>query len=239
MVTKITDSSEYNAIIQDADWMEIQRASNGASYKVSPNKKVGLRAGVQMIDPTSSVGVFSLPGVLTNDIHTTFSIASVSYVYLTRFVVHSSITITDALLVVTTLKAASVVRLGVYSADEYWNTVDLIADLGTVDSTTTGRKVLTGLSLVLNPGPYFTACASSVAAVICTSQAVSPFTMTGASSPASVSSANVYAAHHRSGTLTTPALSGLPLGSGVGAVTGTIGPSVGEDSPVFFRWTEN
>lgn len=48
----------------------------------------------------------------------------------------------------------SVIRFGVYSCDSSGVPSTLVSDLGTVATTTTGRKTISGLSITLTPGFY-------------------------------------------------------------------------------------
>ena len=56
--------------------------------------------------------------------------------------------------VVTAGSSGSIMRFGVYNVNDYGTPTTLVADFGTVDTTTTGQKVITGLNLTLNPGLY-------------------------------------------------------------------------------------
>ena len=50
--------------------------------------------------------------------------------------------------------AGSVMRFGVYNVNASGTPTTLVRDFGTVDTTTTGQKVITGLNLTLTPGLY-------------------------------------------------------------------------------------
>lgn len=78
------------------------------------------------------------------------------FVTFTPLIVDVAHTFTAIGVEVAAVAAGSVIRLGVY-ADNVGQPGDLILDAGTVDSTTTGIKSITGLTLTLNPGVYWLA----------------------------------------------------------------------------------
>ncbi len=72
-------------------------------------------------------------------------------------VVFRDITITDACLIVETAQANSNVRLGIYNANQSTGkATTLVSDLGLVDTSVLGRREITGLSVALTPGLYWT-----------------------------------------------------------------------------------
>lgn len=68
------------------------------------------------------------------------------------FVVLSTVTITAVALKV--ISAGDTVLIGVYEADNDWQPTNLVADLGSIDISTTGFKELIDLNIVLTPGVY-------------------------------------------------------------------------------------
>lgn len=52
-------------------------------------------------------------------------------------------------------QANSTIRTGIYQANSYWEPGSLLADFGTVDSSSTGNKDITGLTQTLIPGRYW------------------------------------------------------------------------------------
>jgi hypothetical protein len=77
-------------------------------------------------------------------------------VYSPLWITHD-LTITQIGLRVITGAAGSLYRLGVYSADADGNPDALLLDAGTLDASTAGHKGISGLSLALTAGEYWTA----------------------------------------------------------------------------------
>lgn len=81
--------------------------------------------------------------------HSAFIISEISTLTAVRIVVEA------------TAQAGSTIRMGIYNANSYWEAGTLLADFGTVDSSTTGNKEITGLNQVLLPGRYYAALEGS------------------------------------------------------------------------------
>lgn len=244
MATRITDYPEYAAPLHDADWMEMCRGSTGASYKVSPNKAIGLRSGQQAPNPMNSSPNTVQPGgnwggqnTATNFVHTTVDMI----LFAGMLVVRTPITITQATVYVApTAQAGSVTRFGIHSAYPDWSLKALVVDFGTIDSSTTGRKNVTGLSLLLPPGQYWTSSAASATSVALVAHAASPFSLAG---PLVRDTANITSntCHPTmfSQSVTAPAVNGFPaVASSVLSVIGS-GSIPGVFQQVFFQWTES
>ncbi len=75
--------------------------------------------------------------------------------YMTPLIAVATTTIATAELRVTTASTASkTARIAIYNADSNWQPGDLVSDLGTVATDSTGRKTITGLSVALPAGYY-------------------------------------------------------------------------------------
>jgi lysophospholipase L1-like esterase len=113
---------------------------------------------------------------------------------------------------VTTLAAASTINLGLYGSNEYDQPYGLIADYGTVDSTTTGFKTIT-ISALLTPGWYWLAALplGGAPAVRCNNVS-HPLVTTGAAS-----TANALNSYVKTGLSALPSVwESSPTASGVG-----------------------
>ena len=95
-------------------------------------------------------------------------VLTANLVYYTPFVVFDPITLTSIAAEVTTLFAASNIRLGIYATTNAGQpTGAAVYDSGSLSSATTGVKSVTGLTTALAPGRYVTAivCDSATVAV--------------------------------------------------------------------------
>lgn len=78
------------------------------------------------------------------------------YRYFQPFLISEISTLTAVRIMIGgTGQAGSTARAGIYNANSYWEPGALLADFGTVDSSTTGNKDITGLSQLLLPGRYW------------------------------------------------------------------------------------
>lgn len=84
-----------------------------------------------------------------------------NFLYKVPIFINTETTITEIAISVSTAAASSHIRLGlrrfVPSTGEF---TTLVSDCGVIDSSTTGLKSITGLSLTLSPGLYFAECVS-------------------------------------------------------------------------------
>jgi len=243
MVVRIPEYPEYISSAGDEDCVEIQRVLNGASYKISPSS-VGLRGGVALPNLTGAAGANGVPGGTWGGGiggATSQILNSTGSMYLCgAFFLRAPITITGLACVVLTPQAASAARIGIYSANSDWSLNALVADFGTVDSSTSGRKEITGLSTVLQSGQYYTSFAVSVANVSLQLTVSTPFTISGTASIISptFTTASMHTGTWRQ-TATTPAASGFAAPSSSVLIAQTTGTRLGTDVMALFQWTEN
>jgi hypothetical protein len=149
------------AELVNEDMVEMQQASTGREFKIAPTKQIGMRR--ECASPNLPNNIFAagmLGAYPSSSTSISFSLSSVDKIYVGPFVVYRPVIITEIYLVVTTTAAATV-RAGVYNAQSNWRVGTLVADWGTLDVSTTGRKSLTGLSTTLNPGNYYSGTATS------------------------------------------------------------------------------
>jgi hypothetical protein len=71
------------------------------------------------------------------------------------FAVTTPVTITAASIRVTLSAVGGELRTGIYTCDSTGLPVNLVVDFGVFDASSTGKKELTGLSTLLQPGFYF------------------------------------------------------------------------------------
>jgi hypothetical protein len=135
--------SKTSAADYDTEWAT---ASAGSSLPVQP-----------LLTTQSNVHS-GLPGVHIYSAQlTAYSMGAADRITYAFFAVTSQVTITNALLRVTTSgTAAARLRVGIYNSSSAAVPTSLVADLGEVVASTTGRKAVTGLSTTLQPGYYFT-----------------------------------------------------------------------------------
>jgi hypothetical protein len=74
------------------------------------------------------------------------------------FAFAGAVTLTEVRVNVTTAIASSVIRIGIYSSDSFGLPGTLLADFGTVDSSTTGEKTIASLSQALAAGTGYHLC---------------------------------------------------------------------------------
>jgi hypothetical protein len=155
-----------------------------------------------------------------------------------KFRTAAPIVINSMMVYVSTAQAASVLRVGIHSANDDWSLKALVTDFGTFDSSTTGRKELTGLSLSLPPGMYYSSLAASVANVAVLSPGTNPFSPEGAIvNGTAIAAASLYFMH-LSQTATTPAISGFPAVSASAMAQVQQDANYWNEGGVFYQWTE-
>ena len=112
--------------------------------------------------PKSATSYWGIPGVWSGAAYATKTLAA-NILYYQPFIVSgtSAITVSAVGLNVSTLAAATSIRIGIYAADNNLQPTTLMVDAGTVSSATTGWKTVTGLSTSLTPGPYLFAYVSN------------------------------------------------------------------------------
>ena len=100
---------------------------------------------------TGSTVYPTLPGVAMTGSTTRAMVASRAYYQFIQ--VLSPIVLSEIVCEVTTSVAATVIRMGIDTADLNWQSVARIVDAGTIDSSTTGVKAA-AISITLAPGNY-------------------------------------------------------------------------------------
>lgn len=104
---------------------------------------------------TSGVPFSGVPGAAIFGTASNIGLNADNIYYSGLAVTGNDITITDAVIRVTTAAAAGKnVRLAIYNADADWQPGSLVSDIGAVLVDTTGRKAASGLSITLTPGFY-------------------------------------------------------------------------------------
>jgi hypothetical protein len=85
-------------------------------------------------------------------------------VYYQPFTIDTQITITDQAVHCNVAgTAGALCRVIIASADSEWQPIDLLHEFATLDTTSTGTKVNTGLSVSLSPGRYLVGWRTEVA----------------------------------------------------------------------------
>jgi hypothetical protein len=234
---RITDLPEYTGDLDPNDFFEYIDVSDttdnaaGSSRKIKSGR-VGLTFKMVVPAPTGVVAP-TLPGVcLTAGSATAAVTSSTSLIGLSPIVLHRRITITEAVVVLTTSSGSSVVRIGLYSATGAFVPGSLLVDWGTVSSASTGRKTL-AVSTTVEPGNYLVAVAAN-ATVQAIHQRVHALTLAGVFLRPDFTTASTMWPSTYTVTATSPA-NGLP--STLEAVSTTSSGSPGYLCPVFFSWT--
>jgi hypothetical protein len=110
----------------------------------------------------ASMVSYSLPGVALAGCSTHTVVAN--RLYYEPIFTDRQITL-DRLAIGVTTAAAGQARLGIYSADTFWQPTALILDAGEVDTGTTGYKEIT-INLTLTPGLYLLAFVANATPVL-------------------------------------------------------------------------
>ena len=103
-------------------------------------------------------------GIVSGDGNQEHTNATLSRLWASSFIVPRGVKIDRLAVNVTTLQAASLVRMGLYESQADGTPGALIVDGGTVDSSTTGAKTVT-VDVTLKPGLYWCAWEYDVASV--------------------------------------------------------------------------
>jgi len=117
-----------------------------------------------MITPARSGRYLSAPSPISQTSNGSLALNSLRYmpVYFDR-----ASTVTELGIYIPTGVGSSTVRLGLYADNDGQPTGSPLVDAGTIDSSTTGYKSITGLSVSVNPGRYWIAAVSQgVAATV-------------------------------------------------------------------------
>lgn len=157
-----SDDATYLVYVNDGNsnqWVEVGGG-------VGPQGATG--TNVFSIHPIASTGgtanpLWSVPGIVTRGAATQ-SIFNGTQNYF-PCIFSSNTTVRGAQVYVSTASNATAdMRIGLYTANEYWQPVNLVSDFGTVAIGTTGTKTITGLSVAVTAGPHLLTCISSGAA---------------------------------------------------------------------------
>lgn len=90
---------------------------------------------------------------------------SPNVVYYQPFTIDQTVTITDQAINVNVAgTAGALCRVFIASSDSEWQPIGLVHEFATLDTTSTGTKVNTGLNLQLSPGRYLVGFRAEVAA---------------------------------------------------------------------------
>lgn len=141
------------------DWYEMVDVSDTADHASGTSKKI--RAGrVGWVFPDAQpaqLGTLhqNYYGQLGVNASATLQMVT-DRIILQPFVVHKQIVITELGIMVSGTPGASNVRLGIYNTNRQWASgLGLLVNANSVDTGSTGKKTLTGLSINMAPGPYF------------------------------------------------------------------------------------
>jgi hypothetical protein len=237
---RISDLVEHTASFIDADMMEMVDTSNTTDHATGSSFKVSVRR-LGLITPSSpspaplGSPIPNLLGVIATSASVTAIIAS-ERIYMAPMSIRRPVTITSVGVCVSTLVNPSIVRIGVYNATDDFQPGSLVADFGTVDSSTTGRKFIASLSQALPVGNYFMASCSN-AGVSFVMNKTMPHHVGGLHlNYTGFTTSAYYSQFYRVGE-TSPS-SGLPSSLG-GVLTGAgTSTSPGINCPVLTQWTE-
>jgi hypothetical protein len=234
---RIPDLTEYTGLIAYDDVFEMVDTSDttddasGSSFRVEA-QRIGLVLpnSTPEVDGTVSptiLGAIVTAGALTLGLGT-------DRIHIAPLTVVRPVTITSATVIVTSGVGSSTIRIGIYSATADFVVNSLVADFGTVDSSTTGRKTIGSLSQVLPVGHYFTAvCSNSTPSVV--TDRCTPITQCGSMQGPTVTGISQYISSlYR---LETSAASALPSSFGDFPVVSAFASSCGLGNAVLLEWS--
>lgn len=158
MTKRISELPEYAAIPAAADLFEMYNESSDLHERVQAKDMLFPAHGASVMDPDTSVGHLGIPGAYSLGVATfTFSVGD--QVYLFPLIVARPIRITEVHCICTSGASGANVRAGLYNADFDFEALGLEGDFGTMSLGTTGHKSITGMTVDLDPGFYYSAAA--------------------------------------------------------------------------------
>lgn len=238
---RITDLAEYTGDLELDDYFEYVDTSDttdnaaGSSRKIR-NGRVGLY-GKTVVPAPTGVKAPTMPGVVSSGAASQAVISTnVDFANVCPIVMHRKLLLTEVSIVVTTAGGGgTVVRVGLYAANEAFVAGSRIVDWGTLAATSTGRKAL-AISTSVDVGNYLVVTAINSTSAQLVQQRVNAMTLAGTfvgvgfvgSSTVGVS---YYASYNGNA-----AVNGLPATLGT-VSTPSNTTSTGYLCPVFFDWT--